>query len=81
MKMANFSQIFSQLMQAKKNTQQLLGKMTNITNAQSNSLQKQNQSLDQQIIQAQNELKKVQGQADIVNNLQTNAQSDRKSVV
>lgn len=75
MKMANFSQIFSQLMQAKKNTQQLLGKMTNITNAQSNSLQKQNQSLDQQIIQAQNELKKVQGQADIVNNLQTNAQS------
>ena len=75
MKMANFSQIFSQLMQAKKTTQQLLGKMTNITNAQSNSLQKQNQSLDQQIIQAQNELKKVQGQADIVNNLQTNAQS------
>ena len=75
MKIANFSQIFSQLMQAKKNTQQLLGKMTNITNAQSNSLQKQNQSLDQQIIQAQNELKKVQGQADIVNNLQTNAQS------
>jgi hypothetical protein len=74
-KMANFSQIFSQLMQAKKTTQQLLGKMTNITNAQSNSLQKQNQSLDQQIIQAQNELKKVQGQADIVNNLQTNAQS------
>lgn len=73
--MANFSQIFSQLMQAKKTTQQLLGKMTNITNAQSNSLQKQNQSLDQQIIQAQNELKKVQGQADIVNNLQTNAQS------
>ena len=76
MKMANFSQIFSQLMQAKKTTQQLLGKMTNITNAQSNSLQKQNQSLDQQIIQAQNELKKVQGQADIVNNLQTNAQSN-----
>ena len=75
MKMANFSQIFSQLMQAKKTTQQLLGKMTNITNAQSNSLQKQNQSLDQQIIQAQNELKKVQGQADIVNNLQTNSQS------
>lgn len=75
MKMANFSQFFSQLMQAKKTTQQLLGKMTNITNAQSNSLQKQNQSLDQQIIQAQNELKKVQGQADIVNNLQTNAQS------
>lgn len=73
--MANFSQIFSQLMQAKKTTQQLLGKMTNITNAQSNSLQKQNQSLDQQIIQVQNELKKVQGQADIVNNLQTNAQS------
>ena len=74
--MANFSQIFSQLMQAKKTTQQLLGKMTNITNAQSNSLQKQNQSLDQQIIQAQNELKKVQGQADIVNNLQNNAQSN-----
>lgn len=75
MKMANFSQIFSQLMQAKKTTQQLLGKMTNITNAQSNSLKKQNQSLDQQIIQAQNEFKKVQGQANIVNNLQTNAQS------